>query len=234
MAHKFTVEYSKSNRATCKGCKAKIGKDDVRVGYSQEVSDEVEMDDKQKHIMMGPKWYHFGCFDKLKGVRWFKENLCPAVDVVGYGALQSKDKKDLDDLFDLLRSGKRLAETSSEALQKLTKNQGVLSDDLYAKIEYFKTEWVKKSVAQLQAMLQKNNMAKSGPKAELLERAAEARVLGVLPPCQTCNIGKLKWNRADDSLSCPGYFDDVSGHMKRCKGPAKDEEVTRLRWEDLL
>jgi len=233
MAHTFTAEYSKSNRATCKGCKAKIEKDDIRVGYSQEVGPESVVDEKMKHVMAAPKWYHMACFDKFKGPKWFKDNLCETGDVVGFGELEIQAQKDLSALFDTLRSGKRLADASTESLQKMAKNQGVLSDEVFGKIEYYKTEWSKKSVAQLGAMLQKNKLAKSGTKADLLDRTSEAKVLGVLPPCPTCNLGKLKWNRADDTISCPGYFDDVAGHMKRCKGPDKDAVITRLQWEEL-
>ena len=40
--HKFEVEYAKSGRAACRACKTKIEKDDIRVGYSQDLLGLVE------------------------------------------------------------------------------------------------------------------------------------------------------------------------------------------------
>lgn len=54
MAHKFEVEYAKSNRAACKQCKAKIDKDAVRFGYSQDVP--AGDDGVKNYAMGGTKW----------------------------------------------------------------------------------------------------------------------------------------------------------------------------------
>merc|ERR1712112_782921 len=61
------------------------------------------------------------CFDKFKGPKWFKDNLCETGDVVGFGELEIQAQKDLSALFDTLRSGKRLADASTESLQKMAR-----------------------------------------------------------------------------------------------------------------
>ena len=67
-----------------------------------------------------------------------------------------------------------------------------------------KQDFAKKTIAQLKDMLGTNKLPKSGTKPELLDRIAENKVLGVLPICTVCDKGRLKWQRADGKLSCPG------------------------------
>ena len=73
MAHKFEVEYAKSNRATCKVSKTKIEKDSLRVGYSQDVP--AGEDGEKNYALMGVKWIKFDYFSQFKGARWYKANL---------------------------------------------------------------------------------------------------------------------------------------------------------------
>jgi len=100
---------------------------------------------------------------------------------------------------------KRPAEVPTVNLKELTEIQGVLSDAEFAAVKQVKQEIAKKTVAQLQAMLVTNKMAKSGPKADLIEKIAEAKVMGVLPKCYVCDYkGTLKWSRMDGSIKCGG------------------------------
>lgn len=232
MAHIFTIEQAKSNRAGCKACKEKIEKEKVRIGYSQDPEKMGVTDDKMKHMMLAPKWYHFACFEKFKSPKWFKENLCAPEQVKGFEAMPAQEQFNLTELWKMLFSGKRMADSSCDSLREASKNQGVLSDADFESIEASKEELNKKSIEQLKAMLAKNNLAKTGTKAELVERVAENKVLGSLTVCPTCSVGKLKWNRSDGSVTCPGFFDDIAGMYKRCKGPSKDTPVKRIPWED--
>ncbi|XP_015781731.1 poly [ADP-ribose] polymerase 1 [Tetranychus urticae] len=49
----FKCEYAKSNRAACKGCKEKIGKDELRLAKMVKVP---------AFDGVSPHWYHFNCF----------------------------------------------------------------------------------------------------------------------------------------------------------------------------
>lgn len=229
----FQIEEAKSGRAGCKGCKEKIDKGCLRIGVNQDPDSlGKDLDDKMRHMMLAPKWYHFQCFEKFKGPKWFKENLCDPAEVKGFGALDHKAQNDLVELWKLLASGKRLADSTSESLKTMTQNQGILTDKQFEEIEAAKRDLVSKTNAQLQAMCQKNKLAKAGTKQELLERVAENMVLGCLPVCPKCDVGKLKFNRADGAITCPGFYDDVAGHFTRCKGPSAEEPVSRVPWED--
>jgi len=94
-------------------------------------------------------------------------------------------------------------------------------------------ELAKRSVAQLGALLSKNDMSKSGKKEELAERIAECRVIGGAPTCPTCEKGRLKFNRQTGAYTCPGHFDDIAKRLVRCKGPGKDAAVVRPEWQDM-
>jgi len=99
--------------------------------------------------------------------------------------------------------------------------------------ERHKAELAKRSVAQLGALLSKNDMSKSGKKEELAERIAECRVIGGAPTCPTCEKGRLKFNRQTGAYTCPGHFDDIAKRLVRCKGPGKDAAVVRPEWQDM-
>ncbi|CAD7933017.1 unnamed protein product [Amoebophrya sp. A120] len=257
--HKFEVEYAKSARAGCKHCKGKIDKDYLRIGHSQDIP--AGDDGVKNYAMMGTKWYHWDCFPKFKGQKWFQNNLCAVDDIKGLQALKPEDAKKITDMWALLKAGGKLENIPSPAkggasssgaapaggvnppaaggvkrpaeqsLAELIEVQGVLSDAEFAAIKIVKEEIRKKTVAQLGAMLATNKLAKSGPKQELIDRVAEGRVLGVLPKCFVCEKGSLKWSRTDGSIRCAGFFDEAAGRMTRCKGPPKDEKIERLAWK---
>lgn len=51
--HDFTVEYAKSSKSTCRGCKQGIGQESLRLGKMVQAPN---FDGKI------PLWFHFGCF----------------------------------------------------------------------------------------------------------------------------------------------------------------------------
>jgi len=240
MSHKFEVEYAKSGRAACKHCKTKIEKDALRFGYSQDVP--AGEDGTKNYAMAGTKWYHFECFPSFKGARWMKANL-PELDgesgLSGYDNLSAADQEKVKALWEQMKAGnvdagglKRPADTDTGDLQAALQNQGVLTDEQMGSITKIKEENQKKNLAQLKAMLKANNLPVSGTKPELLERVAENKTLGVLPVCNTCEKGKLKFNRRDGKITCSGYFDEAAGRLMRCKGPENQEQLERSAWTD--
>lgn len=240
--HKFEVEYAKSNRATCKQCKGKIDKGAIRVGHSQ---DAPEGDDgaPKNYAAMGVKWYHLECFPKMKGDRWMKQNVCDLEGLTGLDVLNAEDQKKVAEFWSGIKEGgsapgggskKRAAEEGAEDLRAATESQGVLTDAEFEKYKATKEAFGKKNQKQLQAMLEKNGMVKSGNKGELLERIAEAVVLGVLPKCPECEKGRLIWSKPTGKISCMGYFDEMTSSRKKCKGPQDQEAVVRTPWKELF
>lgn len=130
--------------------------------------------------------------------------------------------------------------SSTKAAKKASKAPAVEAnppsqEDLDA-IEAAKAEFSKKSIAALGMLLAKNGLPKSGKKEEILERAAEAKALGVPPECPTCTKAKLRWSKVTGTFSCPGFFDDEAKHFKKCKGPAAagpDVSLVRTPWQEL-
>ncbi|XP_064542209.1 poly [ADP-ribose] polymerase isoform X3 [Drosophila montana] len=82
----FGIEYSKSGRATCRGCELKISKDEVRV-FKTVYDTEIGMKYGGQKV-----WHHLECFAKMRSdVDWFDtgENL------PGYKLLKDEDKEEV-------------------------------------------------------------------------------------------------------------------------------------------
>lgn len=248
----FEVEYAKSNRAGCKKCKDKIEKDTIRVGFKQDVPEDAE----GAVAHMGCAWHHFGCFSTAKGAAWFKKHLLPEGDenVTGIDALKPEDRELVLKLFKACRGEapvpearavegaaaqvgtttpkgkKRKAAAEEGSVEKRVKT---LTDEQLVLISQAKENLKGKNVAYLGAALSKNGLPKAGSKDLLLDRIAEAKVLGVPPTCPRCDKKKLTWSRETGKFSCPGYFDDESKSFKRCKGPEEGTAIERTAWEDI-
>jgi len=250
-AFEFEVEYAKSNRSACKHCKDKIEKDAVRVGVKALGAGEGQMG----HVMESTKWHHFGCFQRVRGVAWFKKHLPQsAEEVKNFSEMKEEDRTKLSALFSACRGeasendgalcntpskssppNKRKSSAAEENSPKVAKlsNKGALTDEQFAAVNEAKTALVKRSTAMLSALLAKNGLPKSGRKEELMERIAECSVLGVPPKCTLCEKATLKWSRETGAFTCPGYFDDESKSLKRCKGPGEGASIARVPWQEL-
>merc|ERR1719443_1421053 len=91
----------------------------------------------------------------------------------------------------------------TEASSPSADDAGVLSPEKFSEIQKAALELKGKSIPQLAAMLARNELPKGGKKDELVERAAEALVLGVPPKCSICEKVRLKWSRATGKFTCP-------------------------------
>jgi len=256
----FEVEYAKSARSACKQCKDKIEKDAVRVGLKAATSEDPDADEmsRQKaHLAESTKWHHHGCFSQIRGAAWFRKHLPERADECsGFSDLSEADQEKVRTLFATCRGGasdasdtpsksappakKRKAGSDADAdgqkgpKRASDETRGVLSEEQLCELEGVKTELSKKSTAMLGALLSKNGLPKTGRKEELVERAAECRVLGVPPSCSVCEKGRLKWSRITGLFSCPGFFDEEDKRFKRCKGPGEDANIVRTLWQELV
>lgn len=68
----------------------------------------------------------------------------------------------------------------------------------------------RKSIRELRDLLKKNHQISSGVKGDLVNRVAQAKVLGCLPNCPVCGGGKLRFNIQTGEYRCPGYMDDTT------------------------
>eukprot|EP00746_Dinoflagellata_sp_MGD_P004217 gnl/MRDRNA2_/MRDRNA2_108127_c0_seq1.p1 gnl/MRDRNA2_/MRDRNA2_108127_c0~~gnl/MRDRNA2_/MRDRNA2_108127_c0_seq1.p1 ORF type:complete len:288 (-),score=68.69 gnl/MRDRNA2_/MRDRNA2_108127_c0_seq1:33-827(-) len=258
---KFDVQYAKSSMSTCRVCMAKIVKDSLRVGH---VVVDVDNDGKilpaSDYVSGATRWYHFECFHKMRGEKWFQKNLPPNPEktVCGFKDVNKTDQKKVKDLWAALRvndekdakgkkrktmdddqelpAGKRAKAAASKAAAKgtvkaLTSVQGVLSNKDFQKVQKLEAELDGKSIAQLQSELEKNKQVRGGKKSELVQRVAEGRVLGSLPNCPKCTYGRVHWSRLGGWYSCPGYYDKDIQANKRCFFRTK--ELKRKAWKKM-
>jgi hypothetical protein len=91
------LEYSKSGRATCKGCKFKIDKDEIRIGIITEGPGDYEM----------CSWKHIHCFS-LK--RKYKDTKCDTIP--GFDELSHKDRNEVREYF--VKGGKDRKESEKK------------------------------------------------------------------------------------------------------------------------
>jgi len=136
--------------------------------------------------------------------------------------LASKPPKKPEHMTSAEKSKKRAREGGLDV-------QGVIDDDAWARICSAKKEFGKKMVAELKKLCFHHNMCKTGIKAELVDRLAEARVLGVLPWCRRC-CGFLELDRESGALRCRGSY--LGGRGESCSGPG-DEPIVRKMHEGL-
>jgi len=253
----FECEYAKSARATCKQCKEKIDKGALRLGLKIVASLDGEADAaarQQAHAAESTKWHHADCFPQVRGAAWFRKHLPESVETcAGFGDLAEADRARVVALFATCRGaapgagdtpcktphpGKKRsagaeAEEQPSGKQARVEAAGVLTGEQLQAIEVTKAELSKKNAAMLGALLAKNGLPKTGRKEDLLERAAECRVLGVPPTCATCSKARLKWSRVSGAFSCPGFFDEEEKRFKRCKGPGEGDDLARTPWQEL-
>lgn len=138
----YTVEYSKSNRAGCKTCKAKIDKGVLRVGYEHEgAGDFMVMD-----------WRHLDCQKRPKDVslREFK----------GFDDLKPEDQKIVEAWFE-----------SGGAAGKSKKSMPVAaSTDGSALAGMIGLDVGRMTAADRKKKLEAYGLSTAGKKAELVER----------------------------------------------------------------
>ncbi|CAE7618226.1 unnamed protein product, partial [Symbiodinium natans] len=245
----FELEYAKSARSACKHCKEKIEKDAVRIGMKTVVDMEsASAAERAKgHAAESAKWHHEGCFPKIRKSAWFRQHLPEDVEsIAGFDALEEADQKRVSAVFTLCKGeaaqeeaavpqGKRKSGGASGKPSKKAKlaeeeaapasGPSALTSEQHNSIETAKAELSRKSAAALGCLLQKNGLPKSGRKEELLDRVAEAKVLGVPPVCPTCDKVKLRWSKVTGNYSCPGFFDEEKGHFRKCKADVETCET---------
>jgi hypothetical protein len=129
---------------------------------------------------------------------------------------------------------KRAKKGSADASAAEAAPKGVLLTEEQEKaLETVRASLSKMNAAALGSLLAKNGLPKSGKKEELVERAVEAKALGVPPICTTCNKVKLRFARSTGVFSCPGFFCEEAKRFKKCKGPGPDAELKRTAWQEL-
>jgi len=103
-----------------------------------------------------------------------------------------------------------------------------LSNDQKKLLTKYIQEYSSLNVNELKELLAKNRQVKTGSRGELLNRCAEAKLLGGLGNCPKCMGGRLKFNIKTGEYYCKGYMDDEV--FKNCSYKAVTGE--RTKWEE--
>ena len=236
------IEYAKSNRSTCKGCKTKIDKDILRIGT----------------IVQGPDydmthWRHVGCTKRPPGLFSLvalpgSECIRPA-DLPLVEAWLADDKATLTVLKRKADVATAEAAAAGPATPKKAKASGAgssystpvksahavsipLDQEMSARDDATAV-FSRLSIPHLKNCLRANDQLLGGAKAELVERCVDRKLFGNLPRCPECGIGKLKvaYPRAlghggQGLFTCPGGYDD--DEYKRCS--FRTGEIARPAW----
>lgn len=283
---KFRVDYAKSGRATCRGCRSTIAKGSLRLGIEPAFPESTD-----PPMLAYTQWYHTkeACARHFrKDPQWWAEHLTSTEQCQGVEALDKKNSDQLDSLFVALRENvppELQAKSESDedkeapaqephrkprsrAKSKKVKHEGSsdnsaseedradspaqrprktdtgrrkshvgtvepsyeaesLDKETVEKINQAINSLQKNTLTQLKAKLKVNQQKISGTKQEIVERVAEAQVLGACPNCELCGA-HLRWNRDTGEYTCSGKYED--GVFIRCA--FKSTAVERMGWKD--
>ena len=215
----YCVEYAKSNRSTCKGCKLKIDKDVLRIGTTVSGLGDYDM----------TSWRHLECTKK-------PAKLTEPSQIDGVGMLKPEDearvyewwtnpavyaqKRKAEDMAAAVADARADAEPPStpkkakptrphSSTPDSNKSTSGIDGEVAKRAEYEAT-FGALPVPELKNCLRVNQQLLSGSKGELVERCVDRKLYGNLPRCDKCGIGRLKvtytkphWQRRAGHLLVP-------------------------------
>ncbi|KAG8465133.1 hypothetical protein KFE25_012496 [Diacronema lutheri] len=206
-----SVEYAKSGRSSCKKCKVKIAKDELRVGVVT-VNEDVEM----------TSWFHPQCAQKKRGVE-----MTPS-EFAGYDELRPEDRATIDQLC----SGELAA--SNSAKKPRVSSDAPPTDDPNSEHPGYAAAYAKYvalPIPVLKAYLGANDQLKGGAKAALVSQCVDGELHGALPRCPLCEFGRLKTAEGTKHmLVCPGHFSESARVWRTCGYKAEAAKASRLPW----
>ncbi|XP_037038851.1 poly [ADP-ribose] polymerase-like [Bradysia coprophila] len=206
----FGVEYSKSARANCCGCRQKIAKSIVRVKkvvYTTEVG-----------INFGGQalWHHLECFAKLMvELGWYGSG----DQLPGFTQLTKDDQKmvlstispaPIDDIPEFKKP------KLQESVDELEKLIAVQNTEFYSHRDFVHSKLPKSNWIQLLEVNKQKNPQKSD---EILDLVAEILTFGALLPCPECS-GQLVFSK--NGYSCTGRISEWAKCEYNVKEPARN------------
>jgi predicted DNA-binding WGR domain protein len=186
----FKIEYSKSGRATCRGCEQKILKEEVRISKKDF---ETEVGRKYGGQDM---WHHLSCFAKLRNELGYFES---ADQLPGFKTLNKEDqaqaKKELPAIKQEEVPEVKKAKTEI-AISGFTEEESKLYTEQNKILFQFRDQLQKNlSKNELVVLLQTNNQVVPVGIDRILDQLADAMTFGVLLPCKVCNGGQLVFEK---------------------------------------
>ncbi|XP_017778505.1 PREDICTED: poly [ADP-ribose] polymerase [Nicrophorus vespilloides] len=187
----FTLEYSKSSRAMCRGCQQKIMKDEVRISKKDFESEAAKKYNGQD------MWHHLTCFAKLRSELGYFE--C-GDKLPGFKSMKKSDQDEVIKEIPAIKqeNGSDIKKVKKDEEDPLDKELIKQNKKMYMYKDNLKT--LKKS--ELQLLLEANTQVIPPGEAEILNRLADVMTFGTLRPCPDCREGQLVFNK--DGYYCQG------------------------------
>mmetsp|Transcript_23641 Transcript_23641/g.35163 ORF Transcript_23641/g.35163 Transcript_23641/m.35163 type:complete len:458 (-) Transcript_23641:1161-2534(-) len=237
----YTIENAKSGRATCKKCKEKIGKGELRIGTHADLGDKVMS-----------SWNHPLCFNlprkfsKISAEEFVSDYLTDNTDAkilddptekqqiieqIDTKATKKQTKKAQQSGSKYMAAVKRnadqlLAESGGE--EGPAKKKVKLSDDDKAKANAY-IKFIGMKIGELQDILSWNNVLKTGTKDVLLTRVIDGFVYGRIGKCVACKLGQPKISDDGSKIECKGYFNSDKGFPVPCGNTVAVESAVRFK-----
>lgn len=145
--------------------------------------------------------------------------------------IKKKKKKDDSDDEDDSDDDKPKKKKKAAPKKKAAKGKKfVYSASQQSKYDEIVDDLKSSTIDALKTMLRTNEQLLKGNKQELINRIADAKVLGRVPRCPRCSGGRPKWIPDESCYRCPGFQDDDA--FKFCNKKYTFEELPREKWID--
>ncbi|XP_018568768.1 poly [ADP-ribose] polymerase [Anoplophora glabripennis] len=217
----FKIEYSKSGRATCRGCEQKILKDEIRISkkdFDTEVGKKYGGQDMWHHVtcfaQLRSELAFFECGDKLPGFKSLKKE-DQAVVKKEIPAIKQEDVPDAKKI-------KTEDFEENDPNEKEYRRQNKIMFDYRDQLK----NQLKPS--ELEELLEHNKQQPSKGKDELLDQLADAMSFGALKPCPKCKRGQLKFNKI--GYVCTGDLTEWT----KCSNVEKEPKRTAFKVPEVL
>ncbi|XP_065898100.1 poly [ADP-ribose] polymerase 1-like isoform X2 [Dysidea avara] len=195
------VEYSKSSRATCRGCDEKIEIDEVRIAKMVE-PDAAEYGHVAAAIGLMPRWHHVDCF--IQAMFHLGVSGITANHLTGFSKLKKPDREILTQklggsVTKKAKSRKRIAvpEETAPAAKK-SKSASELEDEKKLKEQNGLVWKIRDGLSRslktsgLRTLLEANRQGVPSGESKMLDRCSDGMAFGALRPCPECG-GQLAY-----------------------------------------
>ncbi|CAK1604001.1 unnamed protein product [Parnassius mnemosyne] len=211
----YTIEYSKSSRATCRHCDIKICKDEIRVA-------KIDYDPKfGEH----PLWHHLKCFAEKKVDLNF---LGSGEEIPGFKTLKKEDqklvkeeiKKSDGDEVPIKKVKKEPKDEEDIKVETELKKQLKKQCKLYDKCREYLSQLTK---SDLHSLLQANDQDVLTGRDECLNHLADCMAFGALDQCPECKQGQLVLDTF--YYKCTGDMNAWTKCMYKTKDPKRKKLI---------
>ncbi|KAK7863506.1 hypothetical protein R5R35_009060 [Gryllus longicercus] len=212
----FSIEYSKSSRATCRGCEQKIMKAKVRVSKKDYESDI------GKRYGGQDLWHHVDCFSKLRATLEYWES---GSALPGFKTLTKDDQKMVESKLPKIQPIKK--EETDEAdgpsePKKAKEDPDAEKRKKQNKLMFKFRDNLKKHLnkKELSLLLEHNNQEIPSGEERMLDRLSDIMTFGALQPCEQCKGGQFTF-RSGAGYQCQGDLTEWTKCLNTVEEPKR-------------